>query len=84
MSSCAGIGVPDDKWGEAVKAIVVLKEGEALDEGDVIAHCKDKLGSVKAPKSVEFRDGIPKTPTGKIDKKAIRSPYWAGLDRAVH
>ncbi len=84
IRECAVIGVPDDKWGEAVKAVVILKEGAALDEGNILAHCKEKLGSVKAPKSVEFRDEIPKTPTGKTDKKALRSPYWADLERGVH
>jgi acyl-CoA synthetase (AMP-forming)/AMP-acid ligase II len=84
VKECAVIGVPDDKWGEAIKVVVVLKAGESIDAAGIIAHCKDRLGGVKAPKSVEFRGEIPKTPTGKTDKKAIRAPYWAGQERAVH
>jgi len=84
VQECAVIGVPDDVWGEAVKALVVLEEGAALDETKVIAHCKTRLGGMKAPKSVEFRDEIPKTPAGKLDRKTLRAPYWEGRDRAVH
>jgi fatty-acyl-CoA synthase len=81
---CAVFGVPDDKWGEAVRAVLVLREGEALTELQVINHCKQSLGGVKTPKSVEFRNEIPKTPAGKIDRKALRKPFWAGCDRQVH
>jgi acyl-CoA synthetase (AMP-forming)/AMP-acid ligase II len=84
VEECAVIGVPDDKWGETVKAFVVLHEGESLSEDEVIRHCKAKLGGVKSPKSVEFCAEIPKTYAGKIDRKALRKPYWAGADRAVH
>jgi fatty-acyl-CoA synthase len=84
VQECAVIGVPDDKWGEAVKAVVVLKTMGAITAGDVIAHCKMKLGGVKSPKSVEFVREIPKTPAGKFDRKAIRRQYWTSTDREVH
>jgi fatty-acyl-CoA synthase len=84
VHECAVIGVPDGTWGESVKALIVLREGECLTEEEVIAHCKAKLGGVKSPKSIEFRSDIPKTPAGKTDRKALRKPYWADADRAVH
>jgi acyl-CoA synthetase (AMP-forming)/AMP-acid ligase II len=84
VHECAVIGVPDDTWGESVKAVIVLREGQALTEQGVISHCKAKLGSVKSPKSVEFHTELPKTAAGKIDRRALREPYWIGRQRNVH
>ena len=81
---CAIFGVPDDKWGEAVKAAVVLADGARLLEEDIVSHAKQKLGSVKAPKSVDFIDAIPRTANGKVDKKQLRAPYWGGQTRSVN
>ena len=80
----AVIGVPDEKWGESVKALVVLKPGASCDEDELIAHCKDNLGSYKKPKSVEFVDSLPRNPSGKVLKRVLREKYWTNKDRRVH
>ncbi len=79
----AVVGVPDDYWGESVKALVVLKAGMKVTEEEIIDLCKEKLANYKKPKSVEFRGELPKNPTGKILKRIIRSEYWRGRDRSV-
>jgi len=79
----AVIGVPDEKWGEAVTAIVVLKPGAAATEAEIIQYVTQKKGVVNAPKAVVFEDQLPLTALGKIDRKAIRRKYWAGQDRQV-
>jgi fatty-acyl-CoA synthase len=83
VSTAAVIGVPDEKWGESVKAVVVLKPGEAVTEKELIDFCKRLKGSTLSPKSVDFLDKLPATPLGKPDKKQIRSQYWQGRERNI-
>ncbi|MFE9571582.1 AMP-binding protein [Streptomyces sp. NPDC006692] len=80
----AVIGVPHEKWGETIKALVVLAAGAAADEAEIIAHCKQRMAGYKAPTSVEFRESIPRTATGKTQKYVLRRPYWADRDREVN
>lgn len=80
----AVIGVPDEKWGEAVKANVVIRQGEQASEEEVIQFCKERMARFKAPKSVDFLDELPKTGSGKISKKALRERHWRGRTRRVH
>jgi acyl-CoA synthetase (AMP-forming)/AMP-acid ligase II len=80
---CAVIGVPDDNWGEAVKAVVELKAGAQATADEIIALCKERLGSVKAPKTVDFIPSLPRSPAGKVLKKELREPYWAKVTRRV-
>jgi acyl-CoA synthetase (AMP-forming)/AMP-acid ligase II len=84
VRECAVIGVPDDRWGEAVCAVVVAENDQPRDPDQIIAAAKTALGPVKAPKSVHFVDSIPKTPVGKSDKKALRAVYWKDSSRAVN
>ena len=77
------MGVPDDYWGESVKALVVLKEGMTATQEEIISICKERLASYKKPKSVEFREELPRSPTGKILKRKIREEFWASRDRRV-
>ena len=82
VAEAAIIGLPHAHWGEQVHAVVV-RSGE-IDEAAVIAHVKARLGSVKAPKTVAFVDAIPRTAAGKMDKKALRQPYWGDQARMVN
>lgn len=80
---CAVVGVPDDKWGEAVKAIVQLKPGQQASEAELIDLCKRSLGSLKAPKTVEFWSDLPRSAVGKVLKRDIRTQFWQGQWRSV-
>jgi acyl-CoA synthetase (AMP-forming)/AMP-acid ligase II len=77
------LGVPDDYWGEAVKAVIVLKEGAGVGEKEIIEFCGEHLAGYKKPKSVEFWKELPKNPTGKILKRVIRDQYWKGSGRTI-
>jgi acyl-CoA synthetase (AMP-forming)/AMP-acid ligase II len=84
VSEVAVIGVPSEKWGETIKALVVLAPGASATEEELIRHCKERLAGYKAPTSVELREEIPRTATGKIQKFKLREQYWAGYTRAVN
>jgi fatty-acyl-CoA synthase len=78
------IGVPDERWGETVKALVVLAPGATADEADLIAFCRDRLAHYKCPTSVEFREELARTATGKLQKFKLRAPFWEGRERQVN
>jgi acyl-CoA synthetase (AMP-forming)/AMP-acid ligase II len=83
VQECAVIGVPDDKWGEAVKAVIEVKPGMQVAESELIAFCKERIGSVKAPKSVEIWDALPRSAIGKVLKKEVRKKFWEGRTRLI-
>ncbi|HEU4811345.1 MAG TPA: AMP-binding protein [Nocardioides sp.] len=84
VAEVAVIGVPSEKWGETIKALVVLAEGQQATEADLVAWCKEKAAGYKAPTSIEFRDELARTATGKLQKFKLRAPYWEGRDRQVN
>src|SRR3990172_1868613 len=81
---CAVVGIPDAKWGEAVKGVVVLKSGQKAAAEEIIQFCKEKIAHYKAPKSIDFIAALPRTGSGKIHKKGLRDKYWEGYDKKVH
>lgn len=83
VAEVAVIGIPDDKWGELVTALVVLAPGAEANEDEIIAHAKTRLAGYKCPKRVEFRDELARTATGKLQKFKLRAPFWEGRDRQV-
>jgi len=84
VAEVAVIGVPDEKWGELILALVVLAPGAAASEDDLRDHCRTKLAGYKVPKRIEFRDELARTATGKLQKFKLRAPYWEGQERQVN
>jgi acyl-CoA synthetase (AMP-forming)/AMP-acid ligase II len=84
VAEVAVIGVPSEKWGDTILALVGLAGGVLATESALIAWCKERAAGYKAPTSVEFRDELARTATGKLQKFKLRAPYWEGLERQVH
>jgi long-chain acyl-CoA synthetase len=83
VADAAVIGVPDEKWGETPKAMIVRKPGAEVTEQQLIDHCRDRLARFKSPSSVDWVDELPRNPSGKVLKKDLRAPFWEGRDRMV-
>jgi long-chain acyl-CoA synthetase len=84
VERCAVIGIPDEKWGEAVHAIVERKAGAALDENEVINYCQSRIAGYKCPRSVPFsRQPLPLSAAGKVLKAELRAPYWEGREKKI-
>jgi fatty-acyl-CoA synthase len=84
VQEVAVIGIPDQKWGETVKAVVVAKPGMNIEESDIIAWARERIAAFKAPRSVDVIDALPRNASGKILRKDLRAPYWAGYERMVN
>jgi acyl-CoA synthetase (AMP-forming)/AMP-acid ligase II len=84
VAEAAVISVPDEKWGETIKALVVCRPGQSLTERELIDFCRGRMAHFKCPTSIEFRDALPRTATGKLQKFKIREPYWAGQAKRVN
>jgi long-chain acyl-CoA synthetase len=83
VAQSAVFGVPDDRWGERVHAVLVFKPGTAATEAELITHCKGLISGYKCPRSLEFREALPLSGAGKILKSKLREPYWQGKARSV-
>jgi fatty-acyl-CoA synthase len=80
----AVIGVPDEKWGEAVKAVCVPRPGQTIDPGSIIAWARERLAGFKVPKTVDTIAALPRNPSGKILRRELRAPHWEGFERQIN
>jgi long-chain acyl-CoA synthetase len=87
VADCCVVGAPDDEWGEHVRAVVELDPGQPIDPDtvaeEVIAHCRERLAGYQVPRAVDLTDSLPRTETGKLARRLIREPYWAGRERRI-
>jgi acyl-CoA synthetase (AMP-forming)/AMP-acid ligase II len=83
VRECTVVSSPDDKWGETVRAVVVLQKGEKVTEAELITHCKERLAGYKCPKAVSFWDSLPKSAVGKILKKEVKAFFWKDHERKI-
>lgn len=83
VAECAVFGIPHDKWGEVPAAFVMLRPGAVLSEETLVDHCAGRLARFKRPRHVEFVDGFPKTPIGKIQKNILREPFWKDREKKI-